>query len=83
MKNGEKQTKKFDYAWVMIGICFMMILTSMGFCSSGRTMYLTAITDALGIPRGAFAFNDSFRYVTSTIVNLYFGRLVYRLAPKN
>ncbi|MBR7163644.1 MAG: MFS transporter [Clostridia bacterium] len=82
MENGEKQTKKFDYAWVIIGICFMMILTSMGFCSSGRTMYLTAITDALGIPRGAFAFNDSFRYVTSTIVNLYFGRLVYRFGTK-
>jgi len=68
LKKTEK--KKFDYLWVTIGICFLMVMTSLGFCSSGRTLYLTAITDALKIPRGAFALNDSFRYIATTIVNL-------------
>lgn len=82
MDNSIREKRKFDYAWIMIGLCFMMILTSLGFCSSGRTLYLTAITGALGIPRGAFALNDTFRYVTTTIINMYFGRLVYRFGMK-
>ncbi len=75
-----KNIKKinFDYTWVIIGLCFLMVAVSLGFCSSGRTYYLTAITDALKIPRGAFSLNDTFRFVTTTIVNLYFGKLVSR-----
>ena len=80
LKKTEK--KKFDYLWVTIGICFLMVMTSLGFCSSGRTLYLTAITDALKIPRGAFALNDSFRYIATTIVNLYFGKLIYKFGAK-
>ena len=82
MENGKKTIRKFDYVWVIIAICFLMVLVGLGFCSSGRTMYLTAITDALGIPRGAFALNDSFRFVTSTIMSLYFGKMVYRFGMK-
>ena len=78
MEESNLQTRKFDYTWIIIGVCFLMVMISLGFCSSGRTLYLTAITGALGISRGAFALNDTFRYVTTTIVNLYFGRLVYR-----
>jgi len=82
MEESNLQTRKFDYTWIIIGVSFLMVMTSLGFCSSGRTLYLTAITGALGIPRGAFALNDTFRYVTTTIVNLYFGRLVYRFGTK-
>lgn len=78
----EVKQKKFDYMWIIIGICFLMVFTSLGFCSSGRTLYLTAITGALGIPRGAFALNDTFRYITTTIINLYFGKLIYRFGTK-
>ncbi len=74
--------KKADYSWVMIGICFMMILTSLGLCSSGRTLYLTAITEALDIPRSAFSLNDTFRFVTTTVVNLFFGVLIQRFGSK-
>lgn len=73
---------KFDYTWVIISLCFLMVAVSLGFCSSGRTIYLTAITDALKIPRGAFSLNDSFRFLATTIVNLYFGRLVSRYGTK-
>ena len=73
---------KFDYSWVIIGICFLTIATSMGLCSSGRTMYLTAITDALGLKRGAFSLNDTCRFVTTMIVNLYFGKLTRKFGTK-
>ncbi len=74
--------KKIDYSWVIIALCFIAVCTSLGLCSSGRTMYLTAITDALGIKRSAFSLNDTFRYVTTTILNLYFGTLINKFGTK-
>ena len=74
--------KKIDYSWVIIALCFIAVCTSLGLCSSGRTMYLTAITDALGIKRSAFSLNDTFRYITTTILNLYFGTLINKFGSK-
>lgn len=74
--------KKFDYTWVIVALCFLSVCTSLGFCSSGRTMYLTAITDALNIKRSAFSLNDTFRYVTTTVVNLFFGLLISKFGTK-
>ncbi len=82
MKNRKLHVRKFDYSWVIIGLCFLMVFTSLGFCSGGRSLYLTAITGALGIPRGAFSLNNTFRFITTTIVNLFFGKLVYRFGTK-
>lgn len=73
---------KFDYTWVIIGICVLMVAVSLGFCSSGRSMYLTSITAALNIPRGAFSINDTIRYVTTTLVSLYFGAFVKKFGIK-
>lgn len=74
--------KKFDYTWVIVAICFLSVFTSLGFCSSGRTMYLTAITDALNIKRSLFSLNDTFRFVTTTILNMFFGPLVNKFGTK-
>lgn len=82
MKKIDLFNRKFDYSWVVIGICFAMVFTSLGLCSSGRTLYLTAITEALDIPRSAFSINDTFRFVTTTIVNLFFGTLVNKFGTK-
>jgi len=82
MKLSKLKLKKLDYSWVIIALCFLMIFTSLGFCSSGRTLYLTAITQALDIGRGAFSLNNTFRFITTTIVNLFFGALVNRFGTK-
>jgi len=74
--------KRFDYTWVMVALCFLSVCISLGFCSSGRTMYLTAITDALNIPRSAFSLNDTFRYITTTVLSLFFGTLVNKFGTK-
>ena len=74
--------RKFDYSWVMIALCFVIILFSLGFCSSGRTLYLTAITEALDIPRGAFSLNNTFRFVATTITNLFLGVLINKFGTK-
>lgn len=68
--------------WVTVGICFLTVFVSLGFCSSGRSLYLTAITGALDLPRGAFALNDTVRYITTAVVNLFFGVLIQRFGTK-
>lgn len=77
-----KTTKKFDYKWIVVALCFMMVLTTLGFCSSNKALYLSAITEALGIPRSAFAIGDSIRFIATAIVNMFFGTLVRKFGTK-
>lgn len=72
------QKKRFDYSWIMVAISFMMVFVCLGFCSSNKSLYLGAITEALGIKRSLFSLNDTCRFVVCAIVNLYFGTLVNR-----
>ena len=59
-----------------------MIFTVLGFCSSGRGLYIAAVTEALGISRSAFSVNDSLRFITTAIVNLFFGSLILRFGAR-
>lgn len=77
-----KKETKFDYKWIIIALCFLMVFTCLGFCSSNKSLYIGAITDALGIKRGAFALNDSVRFITTAVINLFFGSLVSRFGTK-
>ena len=45
--------KKFqpDYKWVILIVCFLMELLSLGFCSSNVGLYTKAVTEALEIKR--------------------------------
>ena len=72
----ENQKKKFDYKWIIFVLCILMNFVCLGFCSSNKGMYLTAITEAMGIPRSLFSINDSCRFIASAIVNLFFGALI-------
>lgn len=74
--------KKFDYTWVVILCCFLMVFTGLGFCSSPKQMFLKAVTEALEIPRSLYSFNTSFRYATLAIMNMFFGTLVYKFKPR-
>lgn len=63
-------------------LCFIMVMVSLGLCSSGRTMYLTAICDALSLQRGAFSIGNTFRHVTTALINIYFGAMVMKFGTK-
>lgn len=67
--------------WVIAG-CFCMIFVCLGFCSSNKSIYLMAITEALGIKRSLFSINDSFRFVSTAVVNLFFGVLIQKFGAK-
>ncbi len=78
----EKSKFKFDYSYVIIALCFLTVCLSLGFCSSPKSMYLTAITDALGMERGVFSLSDTFRHVTTSVVTVFFGFLVWKFGTK-
>ena len=77
-----KQPKRFHYAWVIFAICFLSVFTSLGFCSSPKSLFLAAITEDLGIPRSLFSIGNSCRFITTAIINLFFGRLVAQFGPR-
>lgn len=77
-----EQTKKFNYKWVVVGTCFLMIFTCLGFCSSVRPLVLAPITEALGIKRSVYAITDTLRYITTSVINLFFGALIARFGAK-
>ncbi len=76
------QRRGFDYKWVIVTISFLMVMITMGFCSSNKGIYLKAITEAQGISRGAFSINDSLRFIATAVVNIFFGASVARFGTK-
>lgn len=73
--------QKFIKTAVMAA-CFSMIFVCLGFCSSNKSVYLSAITEALGIKRSLFSINDSCRYIATAVMNLFFGALIMRFGAK-
>ena len=74
--------KKLDYAWVIIFACFLLGFFCLGFCSGNKGLYLAAITEALEIPRSLFSLNDSVRYLTTAVMNLFFATVLHKLGVK-
>ncbi|MBE6607850.1 MAG: MFS transporter [Ruminococcaceae bacterium] len=74
--------KKIGYKWVIVALCFLMVLTTLGFGSSVRTLFLSPITEALGIERSKFSLNDSCRFISTAIINIFFGTLVCKFGAK-
>ena len=68
----------------MVALCFIMVGVSLGFCSSPGQLYIPAITDekALGFARSDYAFTNTFRFVTTAVINLFFGTLIAKFGPK-
>lgn len=82
MPDKSKIEKKFSYTWVTIGLSFLMVFTVLGFCSSAKSIYIGPICDALDITRSAYSVNDSCRYITTSIINIFFGSLVAKFGLK-
>jgi len=73
---------KIFYGWFVFAACFLMVFTALGFCSSPKSLYLAAITEDLGIPRSLFSINDSARYITTAVANVFFGFLVVKFGAR-
>jgi len=68
--------------WINITLCFVMIFVCLGFCSANKSLYLSATCDALGVKRTIFSLSSSCRYITTSIVNVFFGALVAKFGTK-
>jgi len=79
MKRVEEKRRS---TWVIVLCCFLMVFTSLGFCSSPKQLFLKAITDALGLKRSLFSLNDSLRFIATAVLSIFFGRLVMKLGTK-
>lgn len=77
-----KTKKKLDYKWVIAALSFLMVLTCLGFCSSPKSLFISPVTEYLGVKRSAFSINDSMRFISTSVINLFFGTLVARFGPK-
>lgn len=82
MKLIKSPVKGKDNSILVTGLCFLMIFTCLGFCSSNKGMYLTAITEALHLPRGLFSLNDTCRYMAAAAANMLFGTLILRCGAR-
>ena len=76
------EKKKLDYKWVIVALCFMMVMTALGFCSSIKGKYVGPVSVALGIDRSQYLFTNTFRSVTTAVLNLFFGILIAKFGNK-
>ncbi len=82
MNTLSNEKKKFDYKWVIVVLSFLMVMICLGFCSSPKSLFIAPVTQALGIDRGLFSINDSLRFISTAIVNIFFGALMSRFGEK-
>lgn len=73
---------KENYHWVIIMASFALCFTGLGLVSGNKGLFLAAVTEALGISRGAYAVSDSLRYITTSVTNLFFGALMFKFGPR-
>ena len=74
--------KKFNYAPMTIVLCCLMVMISLGFCSSPKSIFVVPVCEALGITRSSFSLGDSARYIATSVTNIFFGTLIYKFGAK-
>ena len=74
--------QSFNYKWVIVALSFIMVFTALGFCSSTKSLFVAPVTSALGIERSLFSLNDSFRFISTAVINIFFGTLVNKFGSK-
>ena len=82
MKILKKWQNSANYWQVMVSVCALMVLIVLGFCSSSKSIYIAPVCNALGISRSAFAINDCLRYISTAVVNIFFGTLIAKFGSK-
>ena len=76
------KSRKLDYKWVILAVCFLMEFLCLGFCSSNPGLYTKAVTDALQIKRSLYSLSSSIRYVVQVFTALTFGTMIGKFGVK-
>ena len=80
--NDLTQKRKMSYTPVIIGLCFLMVFTTLGFCSSPKKLFTDVVPDMLGVKRSIYSISDSCRYIATSVVNIFFGVLLNKFGPR-
>jgi len=75
----QKESKKGVVLTVVL--CFIMIMFGLGMWAS-KSLFVVPISNALGISRSVYSISDTMRYVSTAIVNLFFGTMVAKFGAK-
>lgn len=70
------------YQWVIVALCFLMVMISLGFASSTKSLFPDEIAKDLGVERSLVSIGESCRYIATAVVNLFFSLLVVKFGPK-
>ena len=76
------KSKFFNRKILTVVLCIMMVMVTLGFASSTRTLFTDEIAKELGVSRSAVVIGESFRYATTAIVNIFFGLLIAKFGEK-
>lgn len=76
------EKKNFTYEWIMIVLCIIMIFITLGFGSSTLSLFVEVKSAELEIPRSIYSFVNTFRFLATSIINIFFGSLVLKLGTK-
>lgn len=76
VKNSGKQK---IYPWLIFAICYLMVFVALGYGSSTKGTFLTAVTGQLGLKRGLFTIADSMRYIVYAILSFFMGSMIKKI----
>ena len=74
--------KKLDYKWVIAAASILLCVVGLGLCSGNASLFVVATTEALGMSRSAYALSDSLRYITTAVMNMFFGALIVKFGAR-
>lgn len=67
------------YGWLVVACCFLMTFVALGLGNSTKGLYVTPVTQDLGLSRGAFTLTFSIREIVKAAANLSFGVITLKI----
>ena len=84
MNNQEIKAPKKDsgYKWIIFLASFLMVFICLGFCSSTKSLFISPVTEHLGIDRSVYSINDSLRFISVAVASIFFGPLITKFGTR-
>lgn len=74
--------KGFQYKWVIVAICTLMVFTCLGFGNSAKSLFVGPVSEALNVKRSLFSLSETIRYLATAAANMFFGKLILKFGLK-
>jgi len=78
----ENKQRKFNYAYVIYVLSFLMIFVAIGFAGNVRSLFIQPVCDGLNVTRGVFSLSDSIRFISTALMNFGFGFLLVKIGQR-